>query len=84
MISRKRCVDRIDGSGSDHGMDAVTVLGLVWSLFFIRRNTDLASGDVVDMTGRFSTCSRQVSLTSHALFRITINANIVFAIEFQV
>jgi hypothetical protein len=29
MVSRKRYVDRIDGNGSDNGMDAMTVLGLV-------------------------------------------------------
>jgi hypothetical protein len=29
MVSRKRYVDRIDGNGSDNGMDAMTVLGFV-------------------------------------------------------
>jgi hypothetical protein len=36
MISRKRCADITDGNGSNHGIDAVIVLGLVWSLFFIQ------------------------------------------------
>jgi hypothetical protein len=29
MVSHKRCGDRIDSNGSDHGMDVMTVLGLV-------------------------------------------------------